>query len=35
MDPIQLWDTTMNPQTRILKRVTIEDAQNQMRYLQH
>lgn len=27
MDPIQLWDTTMNPQTRILKRVTIEDAQ--------
>ncbi len=26
MNPVQLWDTTMNPKTRILKRITIEDA---------
>lgn len=26
MNPQQLWDTTMNPKTRILKQVTIEDA---------
>ncbi len=26
MMPTQLWDTTMNPETRILKRVEIEDA---------
>jgi len=26
MNPAQLWDTTMNPKTRILKKVTIEDA---------
>ena len=25
MDPEQLWDTTMNPETRILKRVNIND----------
>ena len=27
MNPEQLWSTTMNPATRILKQVTIEDAQ--------
>jgi len=27
MDPEQLWETTMNPKNRILKQVTIEDAQ--------
>jgi DNA gyrase subunit B len=26
MDSSQLWDTTMNPKNRLLKRVTIEDA---------
>ena len=26
MDPDQLWETTLNPKTRILKRVEIEDA---------
>jgi DNA gyrase subunit B len=26
MNPEQLWDTTMNPDNRILKQITIEDA---------
>ena len=26
MNPSQLWDTTMNPKTRILKKITVEDA---------
>ncbi len=26
MNPEQLWDTTMNPKTRIIKKVTIDDA---------
>ena len=26
MMPVQLWDTTMNPETRTLKRIEIEDA---------
>ena len=26
MNPQQLWDTTMNPKTRIIKKITIEDA---------
>lgn len=26
MMPVQLWDTTLNPATRMLKRLTINDA---------
>ena len=26
MDPVQLWDTTMDPKHRLLKKVTIDDA---------
>ncbi|MFH1648549.1 MAG: hypothetical protein ABIA11_02365, partial [Patescibacteria group bacterium] len=26
MNPSELWDTTMNPETRKLKQITIEDA---------
>ena len=26
MDPDQLWETTLNPDTRMLKQIEIEDA---------
>jgi len=27
MNAEELWETTMNPQTRLLKRITVEDAE--------
>ncbi len=33
MNPEQLWDTTMNPQTRMLLQVTLEDAANAERMI--
>lgn len=27
MNPEQLWDTTMNPKTRVLKQVEVRDAE--------
>jgi DNA gyrase/topoisomerase IV subunit B len=27
MDSEQLWETTMNPETRLLRRITISDVQ--------
>ena len=28
MDPTELWETTLNPDNRVLKRVEIEDGRN-------
>jgi DNA gyrase subunit B len=27
MNPVELWETTMNPETRVLKKITIEDSE--------
>jgi DNA gyrase subunit B len=33
MNPEQLWETTMNPKTRVLKKITIEDAAEAERWV--
>jgi len=33
MNPEQLWETTMNPETRILKQVSIDNAANGRSYI--
>jgi len=33
MNPEQLWETTMNPKTRLLKKITIEDAAEAERWV--
>lgn len=33
MNPDQLWETSMNPKTRILRRVTVTDAEKASRMI--
>lgn len=35
MSPDQLWESTMNPETRTLKQITIEDAENASRVIEN